>query len=98
MQVPELNVQSQTRVVWPNKLVVAKAYTDQLERSKALAADRVSALRKAIKQAESSKLSKKSKTELAKIAASLEADAGKLSGTDASRMRALAEVLKQPIL
>jgi len=98
VQVPELNVQSQTRVVWPNKLVVAKAYTDQLERSKALAADRVSALRKAIKQAESSKLSKKSKTELAKIAASLEADAGKLSGTDASRMRALAEVLKQPIL
>lgn len=98
VQVPELNVQSQTRVVWPNKLVVAKAYTDQLERSKALAADRVSALRKAIKQAESSKLSNKSKTELAKIAGSLEADAGKSSGADVSRMRALAEVLKQPML
>src|SRR5688500_19015579 len=31
--VTELNVQNQQKIVWPRKLVVAKAYIDQLERS-----------------------------------------------------------------
>jgi hypothetical protein len=53
--VGELNVQNQQRIVWPNKLIVAKAYLDQLERSKGLAPERVARVRQAIEKAESSK-------------------------------------------
>ena len=44
VRMAELNVQNQQRIVWPRKLVVAKAYIDQLERSQALPADRITAL------------------------------------------------------
>jgi len=37
------NVQDQQRVTWPASFVVARAYLDQLERSRGLAADRVPA-------------------------------------------------------
>jgi hypothetical protein len=40
VQVAELNVQNQQKLVWPRKLVVAKAYIDQLERSSGLSAAR----------------------------------------------------------
>jgi hypothetical protein len=42
VQVKELNVQNQQKIEWPDQLVVAKAYIDQLARSSALPADRVS--------------------------------------------------------
>ena len=48
VRVAELNVQNQQRIVWPAKLVVAKAYLDQLERSQALPADQIAAVRNAI--------------------------------------------------
>src|SRR5437762_9714493 len=46
------NVQDQQRVTWPASFVVARAYLDQLERSRGLAADRVPAVRKALANAE----------------------------------------------
>ena len=55
VRVAELNVQNQERIEWPRQLVVAKAYVDQLERSQALPADRIAALRQAIQSAESSR-------------------------------------------
>ena len=48
VRVTELNVQNQQKIEGPAKLVVAKAYLDQLERSKALPADQIAAVRKAI--------------------------------------------------
>src|SRR6202161_2337562 len=47
VQVNELNVQNQQKLEWPAKLVVAKAYVDQLSRSQALPARRIAALQKA---------------------------------------------------
>ncbi|MGA2250305.1 LVIVD repeat-containing protein [Terracidiphilus sp.] len=44
VKVAELNVQNQQKIVWPNKLVVAKAYVDQLSRSKALPDTDITAL------------------------------------------------------
>src|SRR5215217_7440167 len=55
VRVAELNVQNQEKIEWPRQLVVAKAYIDQLERSQALPADRIAALRQAIQKAESSR-------------------------------------------
>lgn len=92
--VSELNVQNQQQIVYPRKLVVAKAYVDQLERSQALPADRIAALRDAIQKAESSKKLKK----LKKLASPLEKDALTKTGSDAARLQALAEILKRPVL
>ena len=52
VHVAELNVQNQQKIEWPAQLVVAKAYVDQLERSQALPAERIAALRTAISAAE----------------------------------------------
>ena len=99
VQVSELNVQNQQKIEWPPKLVVAKAYVDQLERSQALPADQISSLRAAIEQAEAAKLSKSSVAKLQPLAASMEKSAASAkSEADANRMRALADVLKRPVM
>ncbi|HEY5883796.1 MAG TPA: hypothetical protein VIT88_03875 [Pyrinomonadaceae bacterium] len=92
----ELNVQNQQRIEWPRKLVVAKAYLDQLERSQALPSDRIAALREAIQGAESSRLNRTSTAKLRSLAASV--DASSASSPDAARLRALAEILRKPTL
>jgi len=97
VQVAELNVQNQQKIVWPNKLVVGKAYLDQLERSQALPADQITAMRDAIKTAESSDLNT-GRAKLQSFARSLKASAGTAqNATDAKRMQALAEILQRPV-
>ncbi|HEY0702683.1 MAG TPA: hypothetical protein VGD60_07935 [Candidatus Acidoferrales bacterium] len=97
LQVPSLNVQNQQRFVWPSKLVVAKAYVDQLERSGALPAEKIAALRSGIDSAEASKMNKGKVAKLKAMAPSLETSAGTAkSPADAKRMQALAEILKNP--
>ena len=92
-----LNVQTQERYSWPRKLVVAKAYVDQLERSSAMPAGRISALRAGIQSAEKSKLGSKDLANLKTLAAAVESGAGSAkSAADVARMQALAEVLNQP--
>jgi len=77
--------------------VVAKAYVDQLERSQALPAERIAALRTAINGAESSHMNKAKVAKLSGIALSLEQSASTAtSPADAKRLRALAEILKHP--
>jgi hypothetical protein len=94
VQVAELNVQNQQKIEWPRSLVVAKAYIDQLERSQALPADQIAALRQAIQSAESSH---QNGSELAKLAPSVEKTASSAkSHADATRLQALAEILKHP--
>ena len=96
VQVSELNVQNQQKLEWPAKLVVAKAYVDQLERSQSLPAGRIADLRKAIQSAESSHMSKSKLAKLKSMAPSLEKSAAASSPTDAARLHALAEILKHP--
>jgi hypothetical protein len=95
IQLAELNVQSQQRIDWPRKLVVAKAYVDQLERSSALPADRIAALRQTIESAERSKLGKKDVAKLKELATSLETGSTG-SAADTARIQALSEILKNP--
>jgi hypothetical protein len=98
VRVAELNVQNQEQIEWPRQLVVAKAYVDQLERSQALPADRIAALRQATQSAESSHMSRGDLAKLRSLAPSLEQSAATTkSATDATRLRALAEILKQPV-
>jgi len=97
VRVNELNVQNQQKLEWPEKLVVAKAYVDQLARSQALPADKITALQKAIQSAESSHMSQDALANLKGMASSLAGDAGSAkSESDAARLKALAEILEHP--
>ncbi len=83
----ELNVQNQPKIAWPSNLVTARAYVDQLSRSGALPAARISALNASIDKKETSKL----KT----MGAALDKEAATAkSPADAERMKALAAILK----
>jgi len=89
VRVSELNVQNQQKIEWPAKLVVAKAYVDQLERSEALPADEITALRAA--------MSKNKLGKLKGMAPSLEKSAASAkSPADSTRLHALADILKHP--
>ena len=97
VRVAELNVQNQQKISWPASLVVAKAYVDQLERSAALPTERITALRQAIRGAESSHLTQSTVGKLKGMAPSLEKDAATAKNPeDATRLRDLAEILKHP--
>jgi hypothetical protein len=97
VRVTELNVQNQQKIEWPSKLVVARAYLDQLERSQALPADKIAAVRNAIQRAESSHLNRGALTRLQTFARSLKESVGVTrSAVDAKRLQALAEILQHP--
>lgn len=97
VRVSELNVQNQQKIEWPRTLVVAKAYVDQLERSKALPAGQIAAVRQAIQSAESTQTNHAGNTKLKDLAASLETSAGTAkNAADAKRLHELAEILKNP--
>jgi len=91
----ELNVQEQTPITWPASFVVAKAYVDQLVRSKAMATARADSLRAAMDRAEKSTGAARTSavTELKTAVTQLRTDAGKVTGRDAQRMKALADVI-----
>ncbi|MFN7928162.1 MAG: hypothetical protein U0Y68_09475 [Blastocatellia bacterium] len=98
VRVAELNVQNQQRIVWPARLVVAKAYVDQLERSQALPAAKITDLRNAIQSAERSRLNQNARTKLQAIAKSLQDSANTpKNAVDAKRVQALAEILQHPV-
>ncbi len=97
VHVSELNVQNQQKLEWPAKLVVAKAYLDQLSRSQALPADQITSLEKAIATAEKSHMNKSKVAKLQRMTPSLEKSAASAkSPADAARLRALADILNHP--
>jgi hypothetical protein len=97
VHVSVLNVQDQQKLEWPAKLIVAKAYLDQAERSQALPADRIAALRAAIHSAESSHMNKSKVAKLQSMAPSVEQSASSAkTPADAQRLQALADILKHP--
>ena len=98
VKVAEENVQNQQKIVWPNKLVVAKALLDQLNRSKALPETDITALNTSIEQAEKSHLNKKSAAKLKTLADRLDSSSASVSDpADSSRLTALSEILKHPV-
>jgi hypothetical protein len=97
VKLSELNVQNQQRLQWPAKLVVAKAYLDQLSRSQALPEKQIADVRKAIQDTETSHMNKGKVAKLKKMAPSLEKSAATAkTPVDASRLHALADILKNP--
>ena len=82
-----LNVQDQPKFVWPPTFALARAYVDQLERSKGLSAARISDVRSQLSAAE--KLSgDQRRSALSQIAAALNSDAA--GSSDAKKVKLLA--------
>jgi hypothetical protein len=85
------NAQEQQRFVWPASFALARAYVDQLERSRGLANDRIAAVRGALSSAE--RLSGQARRDaLLQLAGQLDADAQRSS--DAAKARLLAGAVR----
>ncbi len=91
----ELNVQSQPKFSWPAHPSVAKAYLDQLARSKAIPADRITAAMASINTFDKATGAARTsaKASLTALAADFTKDAATAKGADASRLKALASTL-----
>ena len=86
-----LNVQDQPQYSWPASFPLARAYADQLERSKGLSQSRLASVRKALSDAEAVSAAAR-RSVLTKLAAGLDADAPKSS--DAAKVRLLAAAVR----
>jgi hypothetical protein len=86
-----LNAQGQPQFVWPPSFALARSYVDQLERSKCLSGDRISAVRQSLNSAERASVSAR-RDALSTLAASLDADAG--SSCDGPKVKKLQQAVR----
>jgi hypothetical protein len=70
-----LNAQGQPKIEWPPSFALAKAYVDQLERSKCLTTERITAVRQSISRAERTTGPQRASS-LSQLATQLGTDAG----------------------
>ena len=82
-----LNTQHQQKVTWPATIQVARAYVDQLTRTKSLNSERVAEVKSALDRGS------RDKDALKGLAAKLEADAASADATSAMRLKGLASTL-----
>ena len=81
------NTQDQQKFVWPPSFALARAYLDQLERSKGLSADVIASTRSALAGAEKQSGAQR-KTALTELASKI--DSGAASSSDAAKVKRLA--------
>jgi hypothetical protein len=74
VRLDHFNAQGQPKFAWPPSFALARAYTDQLERSKCLGTARIAAIRQSLVTAEAASGAQRS-GELQRIATDLEAEA-----------------------
>jgi hypothetical protein len=86
-----LNAQGQTKLVWPPSFALARAYVDQLERSKGLSATRLTALRQALSSAEGASGAQRTSA-LASLATRIDGDVA--GSSDGAKVRMLAEAVR----
>jgi hypothetical protein len=95
----EFNAQEQRRITWPARSVVARAYLDQLARTRGIQPERARAVTDALARADKVRSSRDRGAaavagELEALAVQVESDAGTAAGQDAVRLRALAATIK----
>jgi hypothetical protein len=86
-----LNTQGQPKFVWPASFSLARAYVDQLERSRGLSSSRVSAVRQALASAEQASGSQRSSA-LSQLASQLDGDAS--GSSDAAKVQKLSMAVR----
>ena len=96
MRSNEYNPQDQTRITYPDSSLVARAYLDQLTRSKTIQPERSKTVSDALERVD--KIGSRNASavieRLDALAAEFERDANTASGIDATRMKALAATLR----
>jgi ADP-ribosylglycohydrolase len=92
----EFNPQDQTRIVWPDNSLVARAYLDQLTRSKAIQPERSRTVSELLDRADNprNRNAAAAVEQLGTVATDFERDATTATGIDAARMRSLAATLR----
>ena len=95
----ELNVQEQQRNIWPASSVVARAYLDQLVRSKGIQPERAHTVTDALARADKLRSSRDKGAaaiirQLDALVNQLQRDAGTAAGPDAVHLRLLAATIK----
>jgi hypothetical protein len=95
----DFNAQEQPKITWPATTVVARAYLDQLNRSKSLTPARASAVKQALEKIDDIRTGKERNAaatldQADAVAAQVESDAAAATGRAADRMRALAATIK----
>jgi hypothetical protein len=95
----EFNAQQQPKIVWPASSPVARAYLDQLTRSRGIAPERAKAVTSALDRIDDLRTGKERGAAAAldqvdALATQLEGDASAAAGPDASRLRSLASTLR----
>jgi hypothetical protein len=95
----EFNAQYQQRIAWAPTSAVARAYLDQLARTKAITPARSAAVKSALDRADriksaSDKAAPAVKDTLSALASDLEKDASSAAATDAGRLKSLAATLR----
>ena len=86
-----LNAQGQPKFVWPATFALARAYTDQLERSQGLSAQRIATVRQALASAETTAGTAR-RDALSRLSAQLNGDAA--GSRDAAKVRMLAQAVR----
>ena len=92
VQLSEFNAQGQPKYVWPASFSLSRAYVDQLARSNGLGADRITAVRQALVDAEHASGATR-RTSLTQLATQLDSDAG--GSGDAGKVRVLAGSVRE---
>jgi hypothetical protein len=86
------NAQSQVKFTWPKTYSLARAYLDQLERSKGLDAGQIAAAREELTRAETGSGTKQQET-LTRLVSQLQTDVARAG--DASKLRLLADAVRE---
>jgi hypothetical protein len=94
VRMDEFNAQAQPKIAFPPSIAVARAYLDQLTRSKGITDARAAAVKKALSAADKDSPSKPALDQLDAVAIQLEQDAASASGLDAKRLKSLAETMR----
>jgi hypothetical protein len=94
IRMTEFNAQQQPQITFPATFIVARAYLDQLNRSKGISAARAEAVKSAIDRADRGNPNRAALDQLDAVATQLDADANNANTLDAKRLRALAATLK----
>ncbi len=95
----EFNAQQQSKTTWPDNSAVARAYVDQLTRSRAIQPDRARAVRSVLEKVDGLRSGQDKNAagvleQVDALARQIDADAGTAAGRDAVRLKALAATLK----
>ena len=87
----QLNAQDQPKMVWPPSFALARAYVDQLERSRGLSAGRISTIRQALEGAEKASGGAR-KSALTALVATIHGDMN--ASSDGAKVHKLAEAVE----